>query len=183
MSKIGYFVGIDPGATGAVAIVLVSGKLHTWAKFDRRDPLQVLDLILDPLITNHFGEFSVGLENVHAAPGQGVVSMFSFGKALGRLEGWLRAYDIAPEQVSPQVWQRWLPGGEESDGPKDRARKGAAAKWGLSRFLEDDCRVPHTGGIDAAGIAEFLRLQATGEIKPFLTTTGRKKKRLRPIRF
>ena len=51
------------------------------------------------------------LEAVHAMPGQGVCSMFSFGRAAGVIDG---AYALAlPEtvpvsEISPQRWQNWF---------------------------------------------------------------------------
>ena len=46
------------------------------------------------------------VEQVSSRPGQGVVSVFSFGRALGTVEGVLHALLVPLERVTPQVWQR-----------------------------------------------------------------------------
>ena len=48
------------------------------------------------------------MENVHAFPGQGVVSAFSFGENFGFWKGLLAAHDIRVEYVEPRVWQKSL---------------------------------------------------------------------------
>ena len=46
------------------------------------------------------------LEKVHAMPGQGVTSMFTFGRNLGFLRGLLVGYGLPFEDVPPQTWQK-----------------------------------------------------------------------------
>lgn len=175
-----FFVGVDPGATGAVAILDRSGRLTRWVKFDRQCPIAGLEMALESLLDRSWGDFLLGVENVWAAPGQGVVSMFTFGRGLGRIEGWLKAHNITHESVAPQTWQKWLP--EAEGGAKGRAKAGAEARWGLAPFVQDGCRVPHQGGIDAAGIAEYLRRLDQGELEA-PAAPRKRMRRLRPIAF
>lgn len=86
-----YIIGIDPGITGGIAILHHSGKMvEAWPmpKIKPQDkkakvcPLRFHDLLSD------FKRFNAGrlvcyYEDVHAFPGQGVVSMFNFGDSLG----------------------------------------------------------------------------------------------------
>lgn len=46
------------------------------------------------------------VERVGAMPGQGVTSMFNFGKSAGYIEGVLSALGIPYQLVSPATWKR-----------------------------------------------------------------------------
>ena len=46
------------------------------------------------------------VEKVGAMPGQGVTSMFSFGKSAGFIEGVLQAYGIPYQLITPQKWKK-----------------------------------------------------------------------------
>ncbi|MBQ1805433.1 MAG: hypothetical protein II010_05975 [Oscillospiraceae bacterium] len=91
------YVGIDPGAKGAFAILDV-GTVDVL-------PLDMEEFTaamrrLDPKHTR------VVLEHVSAMPGQGVVSMFTFGAGWGRIMGVLDALRIPYELVRPQKWKK-----------------------------------------------------------------------------
>jgi crossover junction endodeoxyribonuclease RuvC len=91
------YVGIDPGAKGAFAI-LDNGTVDVL-------PLDMEEFTaamrrLDPKQTR------VVLEHVSAMPGQGVVSMFTFGTGWGRIMGVLEALRIPYELVKPQKWKK-----------------------------------------------------------------------------
>lgn len=91
------YVGIDPGAKGAFAI-LDNGTVDVL-------PLDMEEFTaamrrLDPKQTR------VVLEHVSAMPGQGVVSMFTFGTGWGRIMGVLDALRIPYELVKPQKWKK-----------------------------------------------------------------------------
>ncbi len=91
------YVGIDPGAKGAFAM-LDTGTVDVL-------PLDMEEFTaamrrLDPKQTR------VVLEHVSAMPGQGVVSMFSFGTGWGRIMGVLDALRIPYELVRPQKWKK-----------------------------------------------------------------------------
>lgn len=91
------YVGIDPGAKGAFAM-LDTGTVDVL-------PLDMEEFTaamrrLDPKHTR------VVLEHVSAMPGQGVVSMFTFGAGWGRIMGVLDALRIPYELVRPQKWKK-----------------------------------------------------------------------------
>lgn len=48
------------------------------------------------------------VEFVSARPGQGVTSMFNFGKAAGVAVGALEVLEIPWVDVTPQSWQKWV---------------------------------------------------------------------------
>jgi len=61
------------------------------------------------------------VEKVSAMPGQGVTSMFSFGRSLGIIEGIVAAYDIPVTYVTPGVWTKGIGRGAGKDASRARA--------------------------------------------------------------
>ena len=100
---VGY-LGIDPGQGGAAAIILTDGshEIMDW-------PKDVL-LASDKLISwrNRYSIAMAAIEKVSAMPGQGVVSMFSFGQNLGQWQGILATLRIPHLMPTPQAWQKGL---------------------------------------------------------------------------
>ena len=90
------FLGIDPGVSGAWAIVREDSELVTFNLWEHRHllKLSVADVR------------AASLEKVGAMPGQGVVSMFTFGHSAGVWQGMLEAFEIPYELVTPQKWQK-----------------------------------------------------------------------------
>jgi len=105
-------IGIDPGATGAL-VLLDSCHVNTLAETH----MPILNIkgkkVVDPYAIASWlkeevpdlTECTAMLESVHAMPGQGVTSMFSFGRSLGVIEGVLGALSIPCIHVSPQKWK------------------------------------------------------------------------------
>ena len=91
------YIGIDPGKSGAIAIINGDGSVAT-APFSE-------EAYLD-MITRHSCHSAV-VEDVHAMPRQGVTSMFSFGQNKGWILGLLYAFQIPVTLVSPQRWKRY----------------------------------------------------------------------------
>lgn len=73
------------------------------------------------------------IERVHAMPGQGVTSMFSFGHAAGVVEGVVSALTIPYEVITPQEWKKHF-GLTGKD--KDAARSKAAQLYPGVRDLD-----------------------------------------------
>ena len=97
------FLGIDPGATGAAALIHGGGQeLLDWPG----DAARVVARLAD--WQARFEVRLAALEKVHAMPGQGVVSMFSFGQNVGTWQGILAALSIPYVTPRPQEWQRGL---------------------------------------------------------------------------
>lgn len=170
-----YFIGIDPGATGAVAILDDAGNLFGVHRFNGENVSTVLRRVLGDL---GYTEIFVAIEAVHARPGQGVCSMFTFGMGYGRIQGFLDAHLVDYKLYTPQAWQRFLP---QAATPKDRVKAWAVRKFQLKDFIFEGCRVPHQGCMDAAAIAEYHRC-----IKLELLSAPKDKKRkkkLPEIRF
>lgn len=91
------YLGIDPGKSGALAMIY--GGEITVIPFDESAYKAQLEAIS--------GLKAVCcLEHVSAMPGQGVTSMFNFGKGFGWLLGMLDAYNVSYELVRPQKWKK-----------------------------------------------------------------------------
>lgn len=96
-------LAIDPGLSGAVCR-LSEGSLHLRRDFKSLPDIAKAIHILSPGVTHTV------IENVHAMPGQGVCSMFSFGRAAGVADGALALCfpELVIESVTPQKWQNWF---------------------------------------------------------------------------
>ena len=92
-------IGIDPGKKGGFA-VLIDGKV--W-KAEVWDDVEFVDTMRQ--VSQMRTVARAAVEKVGARPGQGVSSMFSFGKSAGFIEGVLAAFDIPYQLVPPQKWK------------------------------------------------------------------------------
>lgn len=92
------YLGIDPGKTGAVAFIDGMGQLMKVVDFP--------DVMSVDWFAEDFG--MAYLEEVHAMPGQGVASTFTFGTNFGWWKGFLTAMRIPFKTIRPQDWQKGL---------------------------------------------------------------------------
>ena len=170
-----YYMGIDPGASGGVAIVDSTGMLIGLYRFDEDRPGGPAKLVAD--LSSTWKTARIGLEKVHSMPGQGVSSMFSFGMNFGMLQGAMIAVGAEFSLVAPQSWQSWLPWTEDQ-GPKERAVEAASKIWGKDRFIFPRCRTPHGGCVDAALIAMYMLRLDSGLSKKSPAPPLKKKRRM-----
>ena len=77
-----YVMGIDPGKSGGIALVSYNATpiVTGMGKLTEVD-------IFDFMLTHKSKAVKCFIENVHSMPGQGVKSVFSFGKNYGFLRG------------------------------------------------------------------------------------------------
>ena len=146
------FFGIDPGKRGAIAGVNGAGEIVALARFSEAETDGRIALIIgDTLAAFPERRICATIEKVGAMPGQGVTSMFSFGRAYGEAIGALILCRARLQFVRPQAWQKDLGlsgAGEDKAGHK-RALKQAAEAAFSRRFTLDEC--------DAVLIAEWSR--------------------------
>ena len=153
-------IGIDPGVSGAIAIVSDDGvelfDMPTAPKSSGKGK-EVNCGSLVPILYDHRGLLMYGpnapmvyLEKVHARPRQGVTSMFSFGRSLGVVEGVLAALEIPYTFVNPQKWKR-LAGLQGK--PKDYSRTVASKLY--PEVAKELTRKKDVGRADALLIAHF----------------------------
>ena len=97
------YIGIDPGSvSGGIAAIMPSGKA-TAVKMPQTEH-DVQDVFLR-ILQMGMPVFAL-IEGVHAFPGQGVSSVFKFGRNYGMLRGMLVANKIPFHEVSPMKWQK-----------------------------------------------------------------------------
>lgn len=134
-------LAIDPGSKGAVALydsntrALVVHDMPTLAitvgktKRNRVDLHRLNALILDMSV---HAEHAL-IEEVGAAPSDGVVGAFSFGEAFGCVKMAVAAHEIPMQLIRPQEWKafhRLI--GKDKDDSRQRASQllpEHAAKW------------------------------------------------------
>lgn len=119
--------GIDPGKSGAIVTldngvpvewmmmpVLKDGK-HSWV-----DGGELARFLSAPV------PHTVRIESVHSMPGQGVSSMFRFGKMAGGVETTMGVLGLPWATVAPQAWKKQF-GLIGKD--KDASRALAIQRW------------------------------------------------------
>ena len=101
-------IGVDPGASGAIAWIDERGKSCVEKMPDTLQDLWELicDITNFPRSTIDGRKYKAYIEQVSSSPQMGVVSAFSFGRGYGNLEMALTAAGIPFERVRPQVWQK-----------------------------------------------------------------------------
>ena len=109
------YIGIDPGKSGALA--LMTGDHYVVTDYPG-DPAQVVETLRSWAV--QYDIRLAALEKVGARPGQGVVSMFSFGQNLGAYQGILAAMGIPFTMPTPQQWQKGLVDQKAGPDPKTR---------------------------------------------------------------
>ena len=99
--------GIDVGLNGAIALFdMIEGHLevHDMPVMEINKKRQVNPQLLTNILEQH--EAPVFIEQVGARPGQGVSSMFNFGKSYGICLGVSAGLKLQTTTVSPVAWQR-----------------------------------------------------------------------------
>ena len=120
-----YFGGVDPGATGALAIIDEEAKaiyMVDWA-----EPSELWgNLIKLP----YWKDVKlVVLELVHAMPAQGVSSSFKFGVNYGQWQMALAALEVPYVLITPQRWRKVLDSSIPAKPEKEDLRQFALRRW------------------------------------------------------
>jgi hypothetical protein len=112
-------MGIDPGISGAVAFYfpMVPGRIAVDDVPVAGGEINVAELAR--LIRVHRPTLAV-IERVSAMPGQGVTSMFNFGRSYGDVRGVIGAMEVPLHFVTPQKWKKHF--GLSSDKEQSRLR-------------------------------------------------------------
>lgn len=159
-------LGIDPGLTGALALVTPDKELvqvwdmpvqaKTHGKGNELDAYRLADIFDECIgLANEAGErLVVILERVNAMPGQGVSSMFSFGMSYGEVRGAAKAMGLGVKYVTPQKWKRQAGLVKK---PKEAALGLVIETWPDRRDLF--ARKKDVGRADAALIALYGKVE------------------------
>jgi len=185
------FLGIDPGLSGGLVLLDERGQIlekHIIPVIEnvtiktskvKKDPetgkgakvesiRRTIDGVgLNRILIDLAPKTGIAIiEQVSARPGQGVVSQFNFGLALGFIQGVLVGNRIPFTTVTPSTWSKIIHAGIGGADPKGRS---AVALGRL--FPQVDLRPstrsqkPHEGLMDALLIAEWARRKAAaGEL-------------------
>lgn len=121
-------VGIDPGASGAIAFF--DPKAGTLEVHDMpvmeierggKTKREISPKLLANILHDDHAHNIVWIEKVGAMPGQGVSSMFQFGRGVGMIEGVIAAEGLPLNYVTPQAWQKAVGVRGGKDGSRLRA--------------------------------------------------------------
>lgn len=117
-------IGIDPGAKGGFAL-FEDGRLVAVARMptvsNRKGNPRVDGAAVGYRLHQWLPLDHAYVELVGAMPGQGVSSMFTFGKAAGIVEGALGALMIPTTYIAPGQWKVALRVPAEKNGARARA--------------------------------------------------------------
>ena len=114
--------GIDVGLNGAIALFdMIEGHLevHDMPVMEINKKRQVNPQLLTNILEQH--NAPVFIEQVGARPGQGVSSMFNFGKSYGICLGVSAGLKLPTTTITPLVWQKALKVEKGKDGNRLRA--------------------------------------------------------------
>lgn len=138
-------IGIDPGASGAIALLVgkelvsVHDMPTVTVERNKAQKRQVCPAGLS-LLMQQLSPHRATVEKVGAMPGQGVSSMFSFGRSVGIIEGVLAAKQIPVTFVTPQSWQKQSGAAKGKDGSRQRVMELFPSQAHLFARIKDDGR-------------------------------------------
>lgn len=157
-------IAVDPGNKGGIASYVDGSVMAVRMPTIKRTVGKRKRTAVDPLsVARYFLKLASGtdamfiMEKVQAMKGQGVSSMFAFGKGAGAVEGviamgsqqWMWGFD----EVTPQRWKKEVLEGTTKD-------KLASINYCRRRFpqvnlIPSGCKVPQDGLADALCMLEW----------------------------
>jgi crossover junction endodeoxyribonuclease RuvC len=162
---VSYFCGVDPGKSGAFAVLNSKGQVKALSRMPST-PKEIA-VFLKPYVSfDGIKESIVYVELVHSMPSQGVASMFSFGKNVGELMGVLHTFDyllgpLTIKEVTPQKWKNTVIGkvpkieGESKADRKKRLKQLSIAK-AKELYPGVNLLATERSKVESDGIAEAL---------------------------
>lgn len=148
--KMGIVIGIDPGVSGAVAVLSDDGiAAHDMPTVEVRGKRHVCPHRLRELFCSldkprYQIVDAVILEHVQGVQGTGATSAFSFGRSFGLVEGVVAGLALPLVLVRPQAWTKALMVSRD----KGEHRRAASNLWPRQAALF--ARVKDDGRADAA---------------------------------
>ena len=128
-------IGIDPGLSGALAILKDSKVLKIFdmpvMSEGKKNKKQLNSAQLVSILKVNMIEIdntAVVVEQVNAMPGQGVTSMFNFGQTFGAIKGVCAALGLPIFFVRPSKWKKHF---ELINSSKDSSRTKAIEMYPL----------------------------------------------------
>lgn len=141
------YIGIDPGKKGGIGII--DGETASCQPLTEEGLISAIRIAA---ATDDSTKCCV--EKVGAMPGQGVTSMFTFGKGCGFIEGVLRSFDIPYQLVPPQTWKKEFCLNSSKQTSIEVCRRLFPS---VSLLPTSKCRVENDGMAEALLMAEYAR--------------------------
>lgn len=143
------YVGVDPGKSGAMAIIMSDGTV----RFEEyTDQLCYRETIRE--IAGH--PYSIVVERLFARPGKmsSAKANFELGRCVGELETMFGMLGVGFQSVTPQAWQKefGISGDKET-----HIRMARQLFPGVSLRRTEKCKTDFDGFADALLMAEYAR--------------------------
>ena len=156
-----WTLGIDPGKHGAAVLLDMDGRIvRCWDTPTLKAATKTVYDTKAMCGIIHIAKVDgadIAIERVHAMPGQGVTSTFSFGEGYGIWLGMIGMAELPLSYYSPQAWQKTQLAGMPKG--KGSARLRAKQLWPACTLFD---RVRDDGRADAALIARHHQQTTTG---------------------
>jgi crossover junction endodeoxyribonuclease RuvC len=146
------FMGIDPGLSGAWAVIDSNGRyVSTGDMINEDGRVLTRHVWAEMVMAVNINSVKVAVERVHSMPKQGVATTFAFGAAYGCALTLGNMFEDQAVLVTPNQWKKFY--GLDSD--KNKSSKLAQDMWpGAPIKLKK-----HNGRAEALLIANYLRLR------------------------
>lgn len=150
------FIGIDPGKSGAIAVIREDGAVDTAVFSEEAYRL---------LIKQYKDESFAVVEQVGFMPKGAkfpMISMFNFGANFGFIQGLLYAYGVPYQTVRPNIWKKHF------NLSKDKELSIQCAKRlfpTANLYRTSKCTIAHDGIAEALLMAEYAKRLHNGLIR------------------
>jgi crossover junction endodeoxyribonuclease RuvC len=146
------FMGIDPGLSGAWALIDSNGRYVSAGDMHNEDGRVLTRHVwAEMVMAVNTNTVRVAIERVHSMPKQGVATTFAFGAAYGCALALGNMFDEPAALITPNQWKKFY--GLDSD--KNKSSQ-------LARDMWPDAPIKlkkHNGRAEALLIANYLRLR------------------------
>jgi hypothetical protein len=162
----GRYVGIDPGAKGAICLLDTNNQSILFKPTGAVDfpPLEIHNWLMGLHIRSYFR--IIGIENVSSVPGASAGSNFKFGFNVGLIRGIAESTGIGVDLVRPKAWQKAVGIPAFKAKTATAIKKKTIAEVALRLYPTADLFGPRGGLLDgrsdALMIAHFMYLKYEG---------------------
>lgn len=157
-------IGIDPGISGGIAFIIndklvnvipmpIKSYIVGVGKNKKKKKLPDSNII--GKLVREFNPDISFIEKVTARPGQGVVSMFSFGKGTGLVIGAIEGNGFTLHEIRPQEWKEIILKDTEKD-------KQSAIDFCKFNFPNVSLKVTKRSRKDSDGLADAVCIGFAG---------------------
>ena len=147
---VNVYMGIDPGKNGGLALIEAEdNNIRSY----KTTPFNDVSLIGSLMLLKP-NRVRCVVEKVGAMPGQGITSMFNFGKNYGFILGALESFGFSYELVTPKKWKKEF-GVTADKNTSIEVCKRLFPEANLKRT--ERCKKDHDGMAEALLMAEYAR--------------------------